>query len=362
MGATDRVAHGALDYAELAALGLDPGALLDFSSNLNPFGPPVAVRAALAALDPAPYPDRSCHQLRLALAAHHRCAPETILAGNGANELIHLIARALLGPEDTALVVGPTYGEYAHASRLAGAPTVELHAAAADQFQPAVAALADIISRVRPRLTWLCAPNNPTGADPAPDLIQALAELCQAHGGLLVVDRAYHALRRYCQPEHDALDANAPPNLLHLYSLTKSYALAGLRLGYLLAAPQLVARVGAYQPAWSVSSAAQAAGLAALGAEGFLAATIPQLWVASDALVVGLRALGLEVWRGALPFVLVRTGDGATTRTALLRRGCLVRDCASFGLPAWVRVAPRRPAENARLLDAWRDTELSLPR
>lgn len=356
MGPFDPVAHGALDHGELAALGLRPEELLDFSSNLNPFGPPAAARAALASLDVAPYPDRSCHRLRAALAARHGCPPASILVGNGANELIHLLARALLRPNDTTLLVGPSYGEYLHASRLAGAHMVELRARYGDGFRPDLEALTTVIGSARPRLAWLCLPNNPTGVDLPATTINALGEACAAHGGLLVLDRAYAPLRRDAWGALDPLAGEPPPGQIHLYSLTKSYALAGLRLGYLIAAPELAARIGAHQPAWSVNSAAQAAGLAALSDEDFLMTTLPRLWAASDALEAGLRGLGLEVWRDTLPFMLVRTGDGAATRTALLRRGCVVRDCASFGLPEWVRVAPRHPDDNARLLAAWKES------
>jgi threonine-phosphate decarboxylase len=356
MGPFDPVAHGALDHGELAALDLRPEELLDFSSNLNPFGPPEAARAALVALDLAPYPDRGCHRLRAALAARHGCPPEAILVGNGANEVIHLLARAFLRPNDTTLLVGPSYGEYLHASRLAGAHMVEFRTCPGAGFRPDLEGLATVIASARPRLTWLCAPNNPTGVDlPAPT-INALGEACAAHGGLLVLDRAYAPLRRDGWAAPDPLAGEPPPGQIHLYSLTKSYALAGLRLGYLIAAPEVAARAGAHQPAWSVNSAAQAAGLAALGDDAFLGTTLPRLWAASDALRAGLRDLGLDVWRDALPFMLVRTGDGAATRSALLRRGCVVRDCASFGLPEWVRVAPRRPDDNARLLAAWKES------
>ena len=351
MGQGHAVAHGALDHAELARLGLTPADLLDFSSNLNPFGPPPGVRAALAHLDVAPYPDRSCLALRHALAAHHNLAPAQVLPGNGANELIHLLARALLAPGATALVIGPTYGEYAEACRLTGAHVVAWRAHEANGFELDPYAISDIVEVERPRLTWLCAPNNPTGADLAPDELCALAEQCATHDGLLVVDRAYAAFVH--NPSAATLDQNAPAGLLRLHSLTKSYAIAGLRLGYLLGEPALIERVAAYQPAWSVSSAAQAAGLAALADELFLPTTMPRLWAASDELLAGLQALGLSVWRGDLPFLLVHTGDAATTRAALLARGCVVRDCTSFGLPAWVRVAPRQPEENARLLAAW---------
>ncbi len=347
------VAHGALDHAELRRLGIRPEALIDFSSNINPFGPPPGVRAALAAFDPSPYPDRSCLQLRMTLAARDGCAPEAILAGNGANELIHLLARALLQPDDTALIVGPTYGEYAHASQLAGAQVVTMQAQPSAGFRLDHQATDDGLTRLRPRITWLCTPNNPSGVAAAPELLGALAARSAAHGGYLILDQSYAELQRPDGQRRS--DPPLPPNVISLRSLTKSYALAGLRLGYLRAAPALVARVGAYQPAWSVSSAAQAAGLAALADDAFLAATVPQLWAASDALEAGLRGLGLTVWRAALPVLLVRTGDGAATRAALLARGYLVRDCASFGLPAWVRVSPQRPAANTALLEAWNE-------
>lgn len=350
MDETADIAHGALDHAELADLGLRPEALLDFSSNLNPYGPPAGVRAALAALDPAPYPDRRCRALRLALAERHRCAPAEILPGNGANELIHLIARALLRPGAAALVIGPTYGEYAHASRLAGADVCELCAHEEGAFALDWPTIGAAVTSLHPSLIWLCAPNNPTGVAAAPGPIAGLAAACAAHGGYLVIDRSYADMRRPgCARPADA----PPPNVIRLHALTKSYALAGLRLGYLLAAPDLVGRIAAYQPTWSVSSAAQAAGLAALADHTFLAATVPQLWAASDALLAGVRGLGFDAWRAALPFMLVRTGDGAATRAALLRRGFVVRDCTSFGLPEWVRVAPRRPAANTALLAAW---------
>ncbi len=349
MGAHEPVAHGALDHSELAALDLQPEDLLDFSSNINPFGPPPEVPAALAALDPAPYPDRSCRALRIALAAQYQVAATRLLVGNGANELIHLIARTFLQPEAVALAIGPTYGEYAHASRLAGARVIEVASHPGAAFQPDGEALKLIIARTRPQVIWLCSPNNPTGVAASADLIGLLHDQCAAFGGYLVLDRSYTALQR----DPEAYLYSGLPQLIELHSLTKSYALAGLRLGYLLATPELVQQIGAYQSTWSVNSAAQAAGLAALRATTFLPTSIPQLWAASDALYADLTALGLPIRRGGLPFMLVQTGDGAATRAALLRRGCLVRDCASFGLPAWVRVAPRRPDANARLLEAW---------
>jgi threonine-phosphate decarboxylase len=251
-----------------------------------------------------------------------------------------------------ALTIGPTFGEYAHASRLAQAQVLELQSSTDEDFRIDRAAVVDRIRRLRPRLTWLCAPNNPTGTDMDAADRHAFAEACAAGDGLLIVDRTYHAFVRGRQPLDEQF-AHEPSRVLLLHSLTKSYALAGVRLGYLLGDAEMIARVAAYQPAWSVSSVAQAAGLAALRDADFLPRTLAQLWQASDTLRDRLARLGLTVWRGALPFLLVRTGDGAATRAALLARGCVVRDCASFGLPEWVRVAPRRPDENVELVRAW---------
>jgi threonine-phosphate decarboxylase len=354
MGTQHTVAHGALDHAELAALGVRPDDLLDFSSNINPFGPPPGVRAALAALDPTPYPDRSCLRLRRELAARHSCDIEQVLPGNGSNELIHVLARALLRPGDVSLVVGPTFGEYAHVSWLAGAQVVEWRACADEHFAVDGATVVNRIRRLRPRLTWLCVPNNPTGASMQAADYSAIVEACAEINGLLVVDQTYHAFVRGCESLNDQLVREAS-HVLQLHSLTKSHALAGLRLGYLLGNAGVIARVAVYQPTWSVSSAAQAAGLAALDDTEFLPRTMAQLWEASDTLRDGLQRLGLVVWRDALPFLLARTGDGAAMRAALLRRGYAVRDCTSFALPEWVRIAPRGPDDNARLLETCKE-------
>ncbi|EFO79712.1 aminotransferase, class I and II [Oscillochloris trichoides DG-6] len=348
------VVHGALDHAELAHWGISAEALIDFSSNLNPFGPPAGVRAALAALDPAPYPDRSCYHLRTSLALRHSCAPTQILVGNGANELIHLIARALLTFGDTVLVIGPTFGEYTHASQLAGAVVEEWRASEEAHFNLHIDAIQHQIKALRPRLTWLCVPNNPTGLDLTPAQIATLCECCVAHGGMLVVDRAYAGFIQATYPIREPLD-HALPGLLRLYSLTKSYAIAGLRLGYLIGTEGVIHQVARFQPTWSVSSAALAAGAAALTDSDFLPTTMSQLWASSDQLYHGLTALGFAVHRAALPFMLVRSGDATATRMALLRRGCAVRDATSFGLPAWVRIAPRHPDENQTLLRVWKE-------
>ena len=140
--------------------------------------------------------------------------------------------------------------------------------------------------------------------------------------------------------------------MLVLGSLTKEYALAGLRLGYAVGSPEVLAALRCARPPWSVNTLAQAAGIAALQDTVHLAHCLARIAQAKHDLMVGLGALGLAPIPSTTHFFLIRVGHGASCRQALLRRGILVRDCASFGLPEYIRVATRRPEENARLLAA----------
>jgi histidinol-phosphate aminotransferase len=134
--------------------------------------------------------------------------------------------------------------------------------------------------------------------------------------------------------------------------LTKDYALAGLRLGYAIAAPEVIAAMEAVRPPWSVNAAAQAAGLACLKAPSFLPESRKRLAESRAWLTRELRALGLDVLPSAVNFLMVKVGDGASFRRRLLERGVCVRDCASFGLPQHVRIGIRTQAACQRLVEA----------
>jgi len=134
--------------------------------------------------------------------------------------------------------------------------------------------------------------------------------------------------------------------------MTKAYALAGLRLGYAVGAPDVLAALQRARPPWSVNALAQAAGIAALQDTAHLAACLERIAQAKHNLMADLCALGLLPVPSTTHFFLMHVGHGAACRQALLGHGILVRDCASFGLPEYIRVATRRPEENARLLAA----------
>lgn len=343
--------HGAFDYAELARLGLDTGALIDFSANSNPYGPSPAVTAALAAVDPACYPDRECLYLRRALADHLTVPPEQIVVGNGAAEILWLVAFTFFRPGDRALILGPTFGEYARMAQLMGAQIVHWQADPADDFAIDVGAVAAQIESIRPRLVFVCNPNNPTGAVVDVGAITAWA-VASPHA-LFVVDEAYIAFAERMTPVHTL----GLPNLLSVRSMTKEYALAALRLGYAVGTPSLIAALAAARPPWNVNAYAQAAGLAALGDPSYLQRTLAQLRAAKSDLVAGLIGQGYAPVPSATNYFLLPVDDGARLRARLLAQGLLVRDGTSFGLPQHIRIAARRPEENDRLIQALERTK-----
>ena len=336
--------HGALDYSELQQRQLLPTAVIDFSENSNPFGPAPGVSRALAAMDPARYPDRECLALRQALAEQSGANPADIVVGNGAAELLWLVAFAFLERGNRVLILGPTFGEYVRMARLMGTDVMEWRADVTTAFAVAPDAVARQIAAVQPKLIFLCNPNNPTGTVIDSAVIAAWAK--DAPQTLFVVDEAYLAF----VPGLRSLYAWRLPNVLIIRSLTKEYALAGLRLGYAVGPTTLVAGVAQARVPWSVNAAAQAAGLAALADQDHLQRTLTALRVAKAELVAGLHALGLAPLPSQTHYFLLNVGDGAAFRQRLLTHGLLMRDCASFGLPAFVRIATHKPAENQTLL------------
>jgi histidinol-phosphate aminotransferase len=344
--------------ADLAAAGLDPAATVDFSVSTNPLGPPPGALAALASLGEGDalgvwrYPDPTARPLRRAIGARLGVDPEALVAGNGSADLIWSIALAGVRPApDSVLILGPTFGEYERASRLMGARLLYELASPEDGFCLDVPAIAGRIRRERPRLVWLCNPNNPTGCYLPRAAVEHLLDACAGTEALLVVDEAYLP---FVDAPDSLLDLLPPGNLLLLRSLTKDYALAGLRLGYGVATAALAGAVRLGQPPWSAGAPAQAAGLAALEDQAHLDRARREIRHARALLVAGLEGLGYRVTPPAANFVLVEVGDAPGFRAALMGRGCVVRDCTSFGLPGHVRIGVRTRPECERLFAAVR--------
>ena len=344
----------------MRALGLRLEDCLDFSASVSPLGPPDGVREAIAAVDLGAYPDPHCLALTEAIAAHHApdgAVPENVIVGNGSTEIIHLLTRAYVGTSSahspTALLLTPTYGEYDGAVRISGGRITTLTATRRSHgFSWDMSAAAELISAEKPALTFVCNPNNPTGALMGRTDLEILAGAAAGVQGLLVVDEAYINLsERHAEAGVIKLAARHG-SVVALRSMTKDYALTALRLGYAIAAPPVIARLQALQPDWSVNGLAQAAGMVALADEGYLERARQAVAASRDCVVERLEALGIRCYPTAANFVLAQIGDAAALRDRLARQGLFVRDCASFGLPDCIRIGLRPVADCIRLTDA----------
>ena len=338
--------HGGLDLAELRSLGLRPEQVLDFSANINPLGPSRRVRQAVDVVNLSAYPDRQSVALREDLAARLGVGTENLLVGNGSTELIHLLARVGLQPQERCLVFTPTFGEYETAAGMAGAELHFFRAKETEGFSWSVDAAMEAIKHVRPKMIFLCNPNNPTGIYLDGSDVKRLSEAV-GRGALVVLDEAYASLADRSWDSNPLLNTG---NIVILRSMTKDHALAGVRLGYMMAQPNIVSTVRQLQPAWSVNGIAQEVGIAALKDEAHVAAARKIIHQAKGYLYRELDLLGVPVIPSAANFVLVRVKNATRIRKALLIRGIAVRDCTSFDLPEYIRIAVRRPEECARLV------------
>ena len=353
-----RPVHGSIRPSELRALGLEPSQVVDFSASISPLGPPPGLWEALQQVDLTTYPDPENLALREELSRRLGTPVETILVGNGSTEIIHLLARAFLTPSGgetakSALLLTPTYGEYLGACRLAGASifncNASFHPEAASPFSWDLEDVAEHIAAQRAALTFVCNPNNPTGVYLDEPAIRLLSEAADEAGGLLVIDEAYV---NFVTDRWDSLHLIGGSPVVVLRSMTKDYALTGLRLGYAVASPEVIGRLASFQPDWSVNSLAQAAGLHALNDDSYLARAREAVQRSKQMLTDRLTESGYGVLPSPANFLLVEAGDGRMMRERLLRRGLVVRDCASFGLPAHIRIGIRPEADCLRLAEA----------
>lgn len=339
--------HGAFDFAELERLGLHPEEIIDFSANINAYGPSPAVQKTLETVNYKDYPDRESLSLRRALETHLGIPMSQIIAGNGTAELLWLTAFAYLRPRDEALILAPTFGEYERVSRLMNARVSIYQADAKNDFAVDITEVAQRLRDVHYRVVFLCNPNNPTGQLLPLEAISAWAE---AHPKtLFVVDEAYLP---FANGAISALSLGLQ-NVLVMRSMTKDYALAGLRLGYAVGAPQAIDALQACRPSWNVNALAQAAGVAALQENVYLQKTLTQIFAHKKDFVHALKALGYQIVPSETHYFLIHVGNGKDFRSRILQKGIQVRDCASFGLPEYIRIATRLPAENERLLKAF---------
>ena len=344
-GAAGRL-HGGISAGELRALG-GAGDVLDLSASCNRYGPCPAVVEAIRAAPIDRYPDPTATGAREALAAALDTAPDRIALGNGAAELLWTLAGALVRPGSGVVIVEPTFGELRAAVDHAGGRVHEWRARPDDGFAIDLDAVGRLIRDRRAAVAYLCAPNTPAGtAIPAGAVRELAAALPDT---AVILDQSFLSLsERFA----DAAIAQ-PDNVTCVRSLTKDLGIPGVRIGYAIAPPPLIARIERGRAAWTTSAAAQAAAIAACAAGEFVAASRARGLADRAQLAAALAGLGLAPAPSTTGFLAVRTGDAHRLRHRLLAHHRIaVRDCASFGLPDHVRIAAPPPGDRARLVAA----------
>lgn len=346
-------AHGGNTREAAALMGLTADQLLDFSANINPLGMPDSLKQAIVAqLSCAErYPDVDYQQLHQALAAHHGVPAAWCLAGNGETESIFTLVHGL--KPKRAMVVAPGFAEYRRALETIDCEIATFALREADGWQ----LTSRLLDALTPELDclFLCTPNNPTGLLPERALLLAVAERCKALNIKLILDEAFLDFIPGEQGFIPLLAQN--PHIWVLRSLTKFYAIPGLRLGYLLNGDaRAVARLRRHQMPWSINAFAALAGGIVLNDHEYQQRTWRWLDEEGTRFYRALENMpGLKVYPGRANYLFLRCERAEVElQYALLQRRILIRSCANYpGLDErYFRVAIRGAAENQQLLDA----------
>jgi threonine-phosphate decarboxylase len=349
--------HGGDVAGAARAAGRRVDELLDFSANINPLGPPDAVRAVLRAYAEAreveQYPEPGLPVLCDALARARGVSADSIAVHAGSAALFDAIFRSLT-PRRIGIPV-PAFAEYRRAAEACGIPvsTIHLDPRNDEPFDPD--RIAAWLHAEQIDTAVLTNPHNPLGFAIARAALHRLIDA--APQVTFVVDEAF---ADFDESRSLATEAASRSRLIVVRSLTKFYAMPNLRVGYAVASADRVRAIARFVPAWPVSGIAAAAAIAALGDTAYAQRTRAANATARAALHDDLCAAGLRVLPASANFITFETDRVAERRAIMLARdGILVRDCSSFeGLPTdrYARVAVRRPGENARLVAALRRT------
>ncbi len=323
--------------------------------NENPYGPSESCAADIAAAVAAAagtlnrYPDREFVELRTALADYlgHGVTPAQVWAANGSNEVMLQILQAFGGPGRTAVSFAPTYSMYPEYARDAMTGWVVGHRA--EDFTLDVEHARAVVEEHRPSVVLLPSPNNPTGTALPLDTVKALGSAVADVGGVLVVDEAYGEFRRSGTPS--ALELlPSMPNLVVSRTMSKAFALAGARVGYLAASEEVCDAIRVVRLPYHLSAVTQAVALAALRHRDELLGKVDDLRRERDVTVTWLREQGLEVADSDANFALFgRFADRHAVWQGLLDRGVLIRETGPDG---WLRVSVGTPEEMATFKDA----------
>jgi threonine-phosphate decarboxylase len=337
--------HGGDIYSHKDLMDKDrEGLFLDYSVNTNPLGMPDAVKAAIRdhVDEYQRYPDSSCRALRSALSRYEGVGEDQICCGNGAADLIFRLC--LYKKPRRALICAPAFSEYERAVKLSGGEVVVHRLCEADGF----ALDSRFLEQIRQDLDMviLCNPNNPTGRLIDPALLAEIVRRCREYHILLLVDECFLPFT----PAH-SLAEDMGPSLVVLRAFTKTFSLAGLRIGYILSADtELISAVADTGQCWSVSAPAQAAACAALQCLPWLEQSRGIIRTERPFLTEKLRGLGFTVFDSDANFLLFRSE--IPLLYSLIAKGILIRSCGNFqGLDdRYYRCCVKQRGDNERFV------------
>ncbi len=329
--------------------------VIKLASNENPLGPSpkavVAIERALPGLNL--YPDGQSYYLRQAIAEHLGFGIEQVAVGNGADGIILQLCMAYLDEESEVIVSRssfPVYDRFAHTMR-----ATLVKPSLKEDYGLDLRAMAEAVTG-RTKLIFVCNPNNPTGkivtADEVEDLVAQVPDRT-----LIVFDEAYYEfVDSATYPDTLTTIREGRTNVMTMRTLSKAHGLAGIRLGYAVAAPELLAPMHTVKEPFAVNLLAQIAGIAALQDESFVERSVAANRAGLGFLYRGFDRLGLHYLESHGNFVLVQIGPQATAvQQRLLEKGVILRPCTAYDLPEFLRVTVGTEAQNARLIAVLED-------
>jgi histidinol-phosphate aminotransferase len=329
--------------------------IIKLASNENPLGPsPKALEAMRGELqDMWLYPDGNGFDLKQKLAARHGVEMTQITLGNGSSDVLEFAVRVFVGPGDEVLFSEHSFALYPILTQAVGGTPV---VAPAKNWGYDLAALKVRISE-RTRVIFIANPNNPTGTWLGAGELEGFIQAVPEHV-LVVVDEAYFDYA--IEPDTGAVDysdtigwVTCYPNLMVARTFSKSYGLAGLRVGYAVSHPQVADLMNRVRPPFNVNSVALAAATAALDDEEHLQRSVKMNAEGLKQLVSGFKSMGLDYIPSVGNFISVDVGrPAASLYEALLHEGVIVRPVANYGMPDHLRVTVGTPEENARFLSS----------
>lgn len=326
--------------------------VVKLASNENPLGPAPRAMAAYRKAEKscALYPEGASPQLREAIARHHKLEPESVLVGNGSDEIIRLLCEAFLEPEDEVVVSQHAFIRFKQQSVMMGARVIEVPMTDWTHDLQLMAKAAS----PRTKLLFIANPNNPTGTYNTAEELGALLAVVPPTT-LVVLDEAYwhyaHAIPGYPKSLPELVQAHE--NLVVLRTFSKAYGLAGLRVGYGVGDPELVGWLDRIRMPFNVSLPAQIACVEALKDAAFVKRSVALNESQRDSVVRALGDMGFGAGESATNFVFARSPlPGRELFKALLRQGVIIRPLDEYGLPSHVRISVGTPAQNKTLLKA----------